>query len=131
MFPSFIVARCGLRDRHGAGTEGLLARFLADSAGCVFWYLYLTPKGEHAVLSSIDFYGSPDEEEQYFGDDIERKHGLEFAAESFESFMWRFWIENEIWFAGFEGREISAEGRRYVEAYGKAGRKPKPAARRR
>src|SRR5579872_847357 len=108
------------------GGKGHLVRFLSDSQGCVFWYLYLAPSGDHAVLSSPDFYGSPEEEEGYYGgrwsqnDKSARKdENLSFAEESFEAFMWRFWIENEIWFAGFEKRDIPPHGQRYVEAYRK------------
>jgi hypothetical protein len=33
--------------------DGWLVRFLADSQGRIFWYLYLTPDGsDHAVVSS-------------------------------------------------------------------------------
>ena len=106
--------------------KGRLVRFLSDSQGCLFWYLYLAPDGDHAVLSSRDFYGAPSEEEGYFSGrwsegvrEARKTENLSFAAESFEAFICRFWIENEIWFAGFEKRDISADGQRYVGAYRK------------
>lgn len=105
-------------------TGGHLARFLSDSQGCLFWYVYLPPDGEdHAVVSSPDFYGARFEEEGYYGGRWssgipERElENLSFAAGSFEEFMCRFWIENEIWFAGFEKREIPEAGRKYLESY--------------
>src|SRR5262245_7014266 len=38
---------------------GWLVHFLADSQGCMFWYLYLTADGsDHAVVSAPDFYST-------------------------------------------------------------------------
>ena len=112
--------------------RGYIIRFLADSQGCLFWYLYLAANGDHAVLSSTDYYGSPSEEECFY-DGAEPEVGplarsskrISFAAESFEAFMWRFWIENEIWFAGYEKKEMSAAGLQYVEAYRRGQRRRK------
>ena len=79
----------------------------------------------YAVLSSNDFYGAPLEEEAWYGDDWDGAacgralQDLSFAAESFEAFMCRFWIENEIWYAAYEGSELLPECRRYVEQYRK------------
>lgn len=107
---------------------GYMVRFLDDSQGCLFWYLHLTANGDHAVLSSPDFYGSPSEEERFYrtaGPEYvplaRSADGMSFAAESFEAFMCRFWIENEIWFAGFEGGELPPGGPQYIEAYRSGG----------
>jgi hypothetical protein len=76
---------------------GYLIRFLADSQGCIFSYLYLTADGsDHAVVSSPGFYGTEAEQWQ---DEPPDPHEIVFSAESFEAFMCRFWLENEIWFA--------------------------------
>jgi len=96
---------------------GFLVRFLADSQGCVFWYLYLTPGGsDHAVVSSPDFYGTAEEMEGW-GEEPRGLSRIAFAAESFEAFMWRFWLENEMWFAGYEDTPMPAAGTRYAEQY--------------
>lgn len=101
--------------------DGTLVRFLADSQGCVFWYLYL-PNGvsDHAVVSSPDYYGA--DAEDFYGPDnwraVERDpRALVFSAESFEAFLCRFWIENELWFSGFDGTPVSEVGRAYLERY--------------
>ena len=101
-----------------------LIRFLSDSQGCLFWYLYLAANGDHAVLSSSDLYGLPSEEQGFYSYlDVEshltgrKAENISFAAESFEAFLGRFWIENEIWFAGYEKRENPIAGRQYTEAY--------------
>jgi len=123
---SFVDVSRGLAEAPAGG--GHLVRFLSDSQGVLFWYLYLAPNGDHAVVSSGNFYGSPEEEEEYYGgddDDMRRRKPdcVSFAAESFEEFMCRFWLENEIWYAGSEGREMTAEGKRYVKAYLKGAKK--------
>lgn len=93
---------------------GYLVRFLADSQGCVFWYLYFTSDGrDHAVVSSVGFYGSEAErweEEADSGD-------ISFSEESFESFICRFWLENEIWFSQYENTALPAFGAQFIEAY--------------
>jgi hypothetical protein len=99
--------------------DGYLVRFLADSQGCLFWYLYLPPVGKgHAVLSSTAFFGTAEEQWQ---DDLEHESEISFVAESFELFMWRFWIENEIWFAGWQNTPLSDAALDYVEGYRVAG----------
>jgi hypothetical protein len=94
---------------------GYLIRFLADSQGCIFWYLYQTPVGsDHAVVASSGFYGS----------DAELRHRkpqdrteIVFCAESFEAFMCRFWLENEIWYASVKKTPMPEVGREYIQRY--------------
>ncbi len=95
---------------------GYLVRFLSDSQACLFWYLYLTPDGsDHAVVSSSDFYGAPGER----GDQDKPPDPTEivFCAESFEAFVCRFWLENEIWYAGWKKTPMPDVGREYIERY--------------
>lgn len=95
---------------------GYLVRFLADSQGCIFWYLYLTPNGsDHAVVSSGDFYGV--EAELWEGMEEPDPAEIAFAEESFERFMCRFWLENEIWYANWQKTPLPAAGRAYIEQY--------------
>jgi hypothetical protein len=94
---------------------GYLVRFLADSQACIFWYLYLTPDGsDHAVVSSPSFYGTEAEQWQ---DDPSDPAEIVFSAESFEVFMCRFWLENEICFAEYEKAPMPDVGREYIEHY--------------
>ena len=96
---------------------GYLIRFLADSQGCAFWYLYLTANGsDHAVVSSPGFYGAEAEQWQ---EDLPDASEIVFCAESFEVFMCRFWLENEIWFAEYENTSMPDIGRQYIERYRK------------
>jgi hypothetical protein len=91
------------------GADGHLIRFLADQQGCLYWYLYVTATG-HAVVSSMDFYGGPEAD---FTEDGE----IAFCGESFESFLYRFWLENEIWYAANEGDPMPADAEEYIRRY--------------
>ena len=94
---------------------GYLVRFLSDSQGCLSWYLYLTTDGsDHAVVASSGFYGTEDEQWQEEPPDLGE---TVFSAESFEAFMCRFWLENEIWFAGYEGTPMPDVCQAYIERY--------------
>lgn len=95
--------------------DGYLIRFLADSQGCIFWYLYLTRDGcDHAVVASPDFYGT---EAEQWGDEALDPLEIVFCAESFEAFICRFWLENEIWFAEWKKTSMPDVGRAYIEQY--------------
>lgn len=85
---------------------GHLVHFLSDSQSCSHWYLNILPGGVSAVLTSPDLYGLKIENSDWIETPscrLERidLSGLEFAycAPSFSEFLYRFWIENEIWFA--------------------------------
>lgn len=99
---------------------GRLVRFLSDQQGCMFWYLFLAPDGDHAVVASPDFYGAPEEELEWEPAD---PRNLVFCAESFELFVCRYWLENEIGFASCyllpdqEPGMPPAAAERYLAAY--------------
>ena len=95
--------------------DGYLIRFLSDSQGCIFWYLYLTEDGQdHAVVASTDYYGT--ESEQWQEEESDPSN-IVFSAESFETFVCRFWLENEIWFSSYDDTPMLDAGRAYVEEY--------------
>jgi hypothetical protein len=99
--------------------RGHLVRFLADSQSSIFWYLYLTPDGsDHAVVSSLRFYGTKAERCNYKPPDAAE---IAYSAESFEAFMCRFWLENEIWYAGWKKTPMPEVGREYIERYRSGG----------
>jgi hypothetical protein len=94
---------------------GHVVRFLADSQACVFWYLYLTPDAsDHAVVSTPAFYGTASEQWQ---DEVSEGSEIVFSAESIETFIGRFWLENEIWFSAYEKKPMTDAGKTYVESY--------------
>ncbi len=106
---------------------GWLVHFLADSQGCLFWYLYLTADGsDHAVVASPDFYstpyepsedGEPDPDDEEWEDEEPDPAAIRFCAESFEAFLCRFWLENEILLAQWHKSPMPEVGRQYIENY--------------
>lgn len=96
--------------------DGYLVRFLADQQGCLYWYLYLTADGrDHAVVCSPNFYGSTNASTG--DDDNGRPHEIAFCGESFEAFLCRYWLENEIWFANDENTAMPDVGAEYIRQY--------------
>jgi len=84
---------------------GHLIHFLSDSQSCAHWYLHIHSSGDSAVLASPDLYCYQIEHSDWIENPFCRLecidlNGLEFAycAPSFSDFLYRFWIENEIWF---------------------------------
>jgi hypothetical protein len=79
-----------------------IIRFLNDQQVCVCWYLYL-PAGESpfVISSSGDgdepFLDTIDFEKRADSVAIAKNYSA-LAAKSFDEFIYRFWIENCIWF---------------------------------
>jgi hypothetical protein len=77
---------------------GFLIRFLSDQQDCCFWYLFTNADGtDHCVVSSIPFFDADDVE---FEPHELVETAFQIWATSFEGFLSRFWIENEIDFMG-------------------------------
>ncbi len=112
-FPDFVVS-------FG---EGWLINFLADSQSVLFWLLYTGSDGEAVVATEYPpgfEWGDKDAEEKQR--DLSRLASDAFVcADSFSEFLYRFWIENEIFFrlAGRDAQRSSLtdEQRRYAEHY--------------
>jgi uncharacterized protein (TIGR02996 family) len=98
---------------RGDGDHALL--FYSDSQGCYHWFLYLTPAGAHCVVGN-ELH--PDEFDEDGGQDR-----WTFCAPTFEAFLYREWIENEIWFAlEWDHVALTPEQQAYVGHYRKKGR---------
>jgi hypothetical protein len=87
------------------GGPGSLVRFLSDSQYCRHWHLYLAPGGTgHAVVATYFYTGSD-------ADDLKGRlphpKDITTCAASFEEFVYRFWLENELSFALHAG-ELAA-----------------------
>ncbi len=96
--------------------NGTLIRFLADSQGCLFWYLYIpTGLSDHAVVCSGDIYG-PESDLRESAEDPD-PDAIFFTAESFEAFLCRFWIENELWLSEYQPTPMNDICRQYLELY--------------
>ena len=87
---------------------GYIVRFMNARQGQIAWYLYLNLRGEHCVLVGfplLDVLHDP-ESPDYMKEQITEKEqtmvlegrGATICAFSFEEFVYRFWIENTIWY---------------------------------
>lgn len=100
-----------------------LVRFLNDQQGCVYWYLYLEIQGELGVLASPLALHEPDWEDylrslRKSDPDVTLSDFVHWCAPSFEEFIYRFWIENKIWFALVEESvPLTMEQARYLSHY--------------
>lgn len=78
---------------YPASHGGYFVHFYSDSQYCCLWYLYIDPMQRCVVVASDDL------SEPHTDDFWHNEHGhIVLCAPSFESFIYRLWIENEIWY---------------------------------
>ncbi len=100
-----------------AGEGGYLVRFYSDSQSCLHWYLYVTRQRYHCVVASGGLFGGHVgwSEEDDFDDP---SNEFWFCAPSFEAFVYRTWIENEIWYAlSDDDGPLTSEEETYLSHY--------------
>jgi hypothetical protein len=106
--------------------RGHLIHFLSDSQSCAHWYVHILSNGGTAVLESADYYGLRIENSGWIENPACRLEKIDLTtqdfvccASSFSEFLYRFWIENEIWFASHEKtrRPMTELELRYVRHY--------------
>jgi hypothetical protein len=97
---------------------GSLIHFLSDQQWVLHWLLYVGTDGSEAVVVTETAFGFEADGESFDTWDP-ADGGLSVCAGSFSEFMYRFWIENEIWFrVSRDGRdELTEEQRRYATHY--------------
>ena len=84
--------------RSGPLGEGMHVLFYRDSQSCLLWDLYVHASGGHCVIARWPDYFEPDppdtdsEEPPYTGP------RAWFVAPSFEAFVYRVWVENQLWY---------------------------------
>jgi hypothetical protein len=97
---------------------GYLIHVLSDQQWCRHWMVYLDAAGHEAVVTSTDPIGfdlpadwpPPPRAIPLGNGAIE----LDVCADSFAEFAYRFWIENEIFFAHHENRPLAAAAASYA-----------------
>ncbi len=103
--------------------DGYLIRFLDDQQFVLLWYLYLTASGKHSVLVAHPRFHDLAESPEYaepFRSEEERQEtlkGVYVCAPSFEAFLYRFWLENTIWFNLDLHKPLTEEQQRYLAHY--------------
>ena len=99
----FELVEDAVPDPTGGG--GFHVGFYCDSQYVLLWDLYVHPSGGHCVLACEPDYLGPIEGLDPEDDDLEDEEEPEpssaprawFVAPSFESFVYRVWLENELW----------------------------------
>lgn len=95
------------------GDGGYLLAFDCDSQGCLLWYLYLNrTTSDHCVVVSWDFLGFNSDSEPQFPEEPDK---VFFCSPSFESFIYRSWIENSIWIGLDKKRSLTPDEQAYAE----------------
>jgi hypothetical protein len=77
---------------------GVLIHFLSDQQWVLHWLLYVNPDGSQAVVVSPDPLGFDDGEDELgrLLDVNDAPDLMTVCSETFEEFLYRFWIENEL-----------------------------------
>jgi hypothetical protein len=89
------------------GQGGHLFAFTTDGQGALVWYLYLQEGvDDHCVVVSWDYLGFKEGSEPQFPEEPENVY---FCAPSFEAFVYRSWLEWEIWWALTQNRRPLSE----------------------
>jgi len=107
-----------------AADGGVIIHFLSDQQWVVHWLLYVGPHGGEAVVATYLPYGFDFEPGETHPDyDISAltvfdpsPSDAQVCSESFSEFVYRFWIENEIWFRLKSG-PLTDEQRHYLNHY--------------
>lgn len=98
---------------------GSLIHFLSDQQWVLHWLLFVGVDGSQAVVVTDVPFGFADDEKTHRLFDPERREA-QVCAESFSEFLYRFWIENEIWLRARDRKSeppLTDEQRAYAEHY--------------
>jgi hypothetical protein len=101
------------------GLDGHIIRFLNDQQTCVLWYLYLPAQGDPFVLASYPVESAFFLEELNAEDPratAEATDATRVVARTFTEFLYRYWIENTIWFKTSQGIDLSPAEAAYIRA---------------
>nr|BBH87790.1 hypothetical protein KTC_25410 [Thermosporothrix sp. COM3] len=102
------------------GSKGsFLFRFLNDQQSIITWYLLLTPHKPCSVVCSpyrLDAFATSDHTQKEIREVLASTY---ICAPSFEAFLYRFWLENVIWYKLHLGTPtmLSQIEQRYIEHY--------------
>lgn len=94
---------------------GRLVHFLSCSQWIRHWLLFVGVREQAVVTTAfpVGFALTPEGRQAHPG-----QPAYEICAGTFLEFIWRFWIENEIWFAlALKDHPLTSSQRRYVNYY--------------
>ena len=99
---------------------GSMLHFLSDQQWILHWLLYVGDDGSEAVVVSETALGLEADEQRFARFDPARDAAT-VCAESFSEFLYRFWIDNEIFFrtarSPHDEPPLTDEQRRYAEHF--------------
>lgn len=99
------------------GLDGHIIRFLNDQQCCVLWYLYLPAHGAPVVLAYYPVEGTEFLEELDMNDVravAEASDATRVVAHTFVEFLYRYWIESNVWFKKYYGIDLSSTEEAYI-----------------
>lgn len=104
------------------GNDGYLIRFLNDSQNVLLWYLYINGTNENCItVAKPQFLDELEENFSYANeagnekiDDVIVPKNIYYCAPDFETFIYRFWIENSIWFTLTGENTLTKEQQEYM-----------------
>jgi hypothetical protein len=109
---------------HPGIEHGYIIRFLNDQQDVLLWYLYLNTAGEHCVLVSgvlLEELNNPKYvDNPALWDSAAIAKSTLVCALSFEEFIYRFWLENTLWFKLNDHKDLTAltaDEQRYLSHY--------------
>jgi hypothetical protein len=92
--------------------SGYFIRFMNDGQSVMHWYLYIDKENKHKVAACKWKLDS----NLPFGISLERKlEDVIICSNSFEEFIYRFWIENRIWISNVFKLLKSEEEEEYLK----------------
>lgn len=108
---------------------GYVIRFITDRQGVLSWFLYLTAEGKQWILVGEPWLDDIDtsvetentQEGQTRGQNKRRiEEILKVCAFSFEAFLYRFWLENILWYKLMSDKvqqALTEEEEHYLQYY--------------
>ncbi len=97
------------------GGLGSLIRFMSDSQDCIHWHLCLSACGtRHSVVATYFYTGS---EYAHLKGGLPHPKDITTCAGSFEEFIYRFWLENELGYSLYDQSSMPEGGEEYLAYY--------------
>jgi hypothetical protein len=107
---------------------GHLLHVLSDQQWVRHWLLYIDAEGYEAVLTSTAPIGFelPPEDAHLVPEviPVDGSFDLELCADTLAEFLFRFWIENELWWAIQDGGELPQHLVTYAQLLSRVGADP-------
>lgn len=114
-----------------ASEDGFLVHVLSDQQWCLHWLLYLDTAGRQAVVATPEPIGFDLSDDGSGPGSVicldNEQLGLTVCADTFAEFLYRFWIENEIFFALRSNQPLTPPLATYAAQLAPASSLPPPA----